>query len=56
MWIGVSVVFLDELMVVLGVKEMVYVVNLICLFRDRGVVVICISYDIGFVFDIVDWV
>ena len=51
---GASVVLLDEPTAALGVKETAHAANLIRSLRDRGAAVICISHDIGFVFDIAD--
>ena len=51
---GASVVLLDEPTAALGVRETAHAANLIRSLRDRGAAVICISHDMGFVFEIAD--
>ena len=51
---GSSVVLLDEPTAALGVKETAHAANLIRSLRERGAAVICISHDMGFVFDVAD--
>ena len=51
---GASVVLLDEPTAALGVRETAHAANLIRSLRERGAAVICISHDMGFVFEIAD--
>ena len=51
---GASVVLLDEPTAALGVRETAHALDLIRSLRERGAAVICISHDMGFVFDVAD--
>lgn len=51
---GANVILLDEPTAALGVRETAHAANLIRSLRDRGAAVICISHDMGFVFDVAD--
>ena len=51
---GANVILLDEPTAALGVRETAHAANLIRSLRDRGCAVICISHDMGFVFDVAD--
>jgi ABC-type sugar transport system ATPase subunit len=51
---GARVVLLDEPTAALGVRETAHAAKLIGSLRERGAAVICISHDMGFVFDIAD--
>jgi ABC-type sugar transport system ATPase subunit len=51
---GARVVLLDEPTAALGVRETAHATNLIGSLRQRGAAVICISHDMGFVFEIAD--
>lgn len=51
---GANVILLDEPTAALGVRETAHAANLIRSLRERGCAVICISHDMGFVFDVAD--
>ncbi len=51
---GARVVLLDEPTAALGVRETAHAASLIASLRERGAAVICISHDMGFVFEIAD--
>ncbi len=51
---GARVVLLDEPTAALGVRETAHAAKLINSLRERGAAVICISHDMGFVFEMAD--
>jgi ABC-type sugar transport system ATPase subunit len=51
---GASVVLLDEPTAALGVRETAHAADLIRSLRSRGAAVICVSHDMGFVFEVAD--
>lgn len=51
---GARVVLLDEPTAALGVRETAHAASLIASLRERGAAVICISHDMGFVFEMAD--
>lgn len=51
---GANIILLDEPTAALGVRETAHAANLIRSLRDRGAAVICISHDMGFVFEVAD--
>lgn len=51
---GANVILLDEPTAALGVRETAHAATLIRSLRGRGAAVICISHDMGFVFEVAD--
>jgi ABC-type sugar transport system ATPase subunit len=54
MRLGGHIVLLDEPTAALGVRETAQAADMIRLLRDRGNAVICVSHDLGLVFDLAD--
>lgn len=54
MRMGGHIVLLDEPTAALGVRETAQAAAMITTLRDRGIAVICVSHDLGLVFDIAD--